>query len=43
MIFAIVIISVLFLILFFSVTVAGGRAHDKANGEDIRKRDQTPE
>ena len=43
MIFAIVIVSILLLILFFAVTVAGGRAHDKANAEIIRKRDETPD
>jgi type II secretory pathway pseudopilin PulG len=35
---AIIIISVLLLILFFGVTIAGGRAHDRANEEAAGKK-----
>lgn len=38
-IFGIIIVSVFLLVLFFAVTVAGGRAHDRANAEAERKRE----
>lgn len=40
---AIVIVSILLIILFFGVTIAGGRAHDRANAEAARRRDKTPQ
>ena len=32
-IFAIIVISILLLVLFLGVTIAGGRAHDRRNAE----------
>ena len=32
-IFAIIVISILLLVLFVGVTIAGGRAHDRRNAE----------
>ncbi len=41
MILTIIIVSILFLILFFGVTVAGGKAHDKANAKSLKKHEET--
>jgi len=35
---AIVLVSLALLILFFAVTIAGGKAHDRANAEAARRR-----
>jgi len=40
MIAGIVLISTLLLGLFFAVIIAGGRAHDRANAEAARTRDE---
>ncbi|WP_303761868.1 hypothetical protein ACLIMP_25315 (plasmid) [Novosphingobium aerophilum] len=39
---AIVIISLILMVLFFAVTVAGGRAHDRQNREAARRADHQP-
>lgn len=36
---AIIFISIAMLVLFFAVTIAGGKAHDRANAEAARRRD----
>ena len=36
-IFWIIIVSIVLLGVFFAVTVAGGRAHDRQNEEDARR------
>jgi hypothetical protein len=36
-IITVVIISIFLLILFFAVTIAGGKAHDRANSEAARR------
>lgn len=41
MIAAIVFISIALLVLFFAVTIAGGRAHDRANAEAARRVDNS--
>ena len=40
MIAGIILISALLLGLFFAVIIAGGRAHDRANAEAARRRDE---
>lgn len=37
-IFTIIVISILLLVLFFAVTIAGGRAHDRQNERRDRDR-----
>lgn len=37
-VFAIIVISILLLVLFFAVTIAGGRAHDRQNKRRNRDR-----
>lgn len=36
-ILAVIIISILLLVLFFAVTIAGGRAHDRQNRKAVRR------
>lgn len=38
---ALIVVSVLMLIVFFGVTIAGGRAHDRQNIENARKDERT--
>ena len=38
---ALIIVSVLLLIVFFGVTIAGGRAHDRQNIEEASKKEPT--
>lgn len=38
---ALVIVCILMLIVFFGVTIAGGRAHDRQNMENARKKERT--
>lgn len=38
---ALIVVSVLMLIVFFGVTIAGGRAHDRKKIEDAHKKERT--
>jgi Na+-transporting methylmalonyl-CoA/oxaloacetate decarboxylase gamma subunit len=38
---AVIIVSIVLMILFFAVTVAGGRAHDRANEAAARQETKT--
>ncbi len=40
-IFWIIIVSILMLTLFFGVTIAGGRAHDRQNSETARRQQRS--
>jgi len=37
---ALIVVSVLMLALFFSVTIAGGRAHDRQNLDEAMKKER---
>jgi hypothetical protein len=37
-VFAIIVLSILLMVLFFAVTIAGGRAHDRQNKRRDRGR-----
>ena len=39
LIFGIIVVSILLMAVFFAVTIAGGRAHDRHNKELSQKRD----